>query len=167
MKTLITENMERKALNRRSFLKISSLAGGGVMFALYVKPQASLAQAPGAPQAPLSPHSFIKVSADGIVTITAKNPEVGQGVKMMLPMLIAEELDVAWADVQIEQADLDARYPAQVAGGSTATPVNWLPLRQVGPLRSEVLVLGAYAQGTPAVALLRPDGDCRPGDRIG
>jgi tRNA-binding protein len=60
----------------------------------------------------------------------------------------------------------DLYTPAELVGTLVVAVVN-LPPRQVGPLRSEVLVLGAYEQGTPAVALLRPDGNCRPGDRIG
>src|SRR5947209_14479452 len=124
---------ENNQMQRRSFLKISALAGGGVMLGLSAAPKASAQGRGGPPAAPPDPHNFIRVAADGTVTIVAKNPEVGQGVKTMLPMLIAEELDVDWKSVRIEQADFDdTKYAGQSAGGSTATPNNWTPMRQVG-----------------------------------
>ena len=84
-----------------------TIAGGGVAIGLYVKPEALLAQAPGAAAPQLSPLSFITVAPDGIVTIVAKNPEIGQGIKTSLPQILADELDVDWKNVRLVQADLD------------------------------------------------------------
>jgi isoquinoline 1-oxidoreductase beta subunit len=130
-------------IDRRSFLKVSAVGAGGVLLGLYAEPEAS-AQGRGGPAAPVDPHAFIRVAADGAVTIMAKNPEVGQGVKTMLPMLIAEELDVDWKSVKIEQADFDsAKYNGQSAGGSTATPNNWTPMRQVGAAGRALFITAA------------------------
>jgi hypothetical protein len=109
-----------KAVGRRTFLKVTALAGGGMLVALYVKPERLHAQFGNDP-APV-PSAYFRIDADGTVTIIAKDPEVGQGVKTMLPMLIAEELDVDWKRVKIEQADFDdKKYFGQFAGGSMAT----------------------------------------------
>src|SRR5882757_4731641 len=138
--------MKTMRINRRSFLKASAAASGGVLLGLYAAPEAS-AQGRGrggAPAPPPDPHTYIHVAADGAVTITAKNPEVGQGIKTMLPMLIAEELDVDWADVHIEQALSDpARYGVQFAGGSRATPLHWEALRRVGAAGRQMLMSAA------------------------
>jgi isoquinoline 1-oxidoreductase beta subunit len=131
-------------MDRRFFLKASVVAGGGVLFGLSVEPQAK-AQGRG-PQIPPDPHNYITVAADGTVTIVAKNPEVGQGVRNMLPMLIAEELDVDWKNVKIVQADyVESKYAGQSAGGSTATPTNWVPMRQVGA-GARAMFIAAAAQ---------------------
>ena len=135
--------METTLVSRRSFLRVTALAGGGMLLASYIEPVAKVLAQFG-PQAPLLPASFISIAPDGIITIIAKNPEIGQGVKVMLPMLIAEELDADWKDVRIEQGDLNmAKYGLQIAGGSTATPLNWEPMRQVGAGGRQMLISAA------------------------
>jgi isoquinoline 1-oxidoreductase subunit beta len=137
-------------MSRRSFLRATALAGGGMMLALYIEPVEKVLAAQFGPPITLLPASFITIAPDGVVTLIAKNPEIGQGVKTMLPMLIAEELDVDWKNVRIEQGDLNAKYGLQIAGGSTATPMNWVPLRQVGAGGRQMLIAaGAKKWGVP------------------
>jgi isoquinoline 1-oxidoreductase subunit beta len=137
-----------RRLGRRSFLRVSALAGGAVMIAAYFEPFSHvMAQNSAEPAAAFVPTAFVKVRPGGGFTIMAKNPEVGQGVKTELPMIIAEELDIEWKDVTVEQADLDeARYGRQRAGGSEATASLWDPLRQVGAACRAMFVSAAAQQ---------------------
>jgi isoquinoline 1-oxidoreductase subunit beta len=153
-------------VSRRSFLCASAIAGGGVVVAWYADDLfAWQAQSPVPPPTPPAyvPLAFLTIAADGGVTIQAKNPEIGQGIKTMLPMLIAEELDVDWARVTVEQASLDqARFGPQRAGGSTATPTNWEPLRRVGAAVRQMLVAAAAAQwNVPAAECATAHGEVR------
>lgn len=132
-------------LARRNFLKASVAVSGGLLLTATI-PAAHAATLGKAAAGDAALNAYVHIAPSGQVTITAKNPEIGQGVKMMLPMLIAEELDVAWDDVVITQGDLDKRYPDQVAGGSTATPRNWLPMRRVGAAGRQMLIAAAAHQ---------------------
>jgi isoquinoline 1-oxidoreductase subunit beta len=145
--------MATATLDRRSFLRFTALAGGGLLVAAYLEPVAQLA-AQGPPPSPagFAPNAFVRIGPDNVVTIISKNPEIGQGIKTSLPMIIADELEVDWEQVRIEQADLDeSMYGRQNAGGSTATPTNWDPMRQVGAVIRETLIAAAAAEwGVPA-----------------
>src|SRR5437868_6686220 len=145
----MTTNLTSEIVSRRHFLRASALVGGGVLIASYLEPLAGAA-ALASPEgvaggaADFVPNAFIRIAPTGIVTIVAKNPEVGQGIKTMLPMLIAEELDVDWKNVRVEQAPLDTvKFTNQFAGGSTATPNHWIPMRRVGAAGRAMLVTAA------------------------
>ena len=124
-------------VDRRRFLRITAAAGGGIILASYV-----VFDRLGAEDVQLD--AFIRIGPDGTVTIMAQNPEIGQGVKTMLPMIIADELDVDWKNVRVEQADFDSKkYSNQYAGGSTATPNHWMPMRRIGAAARAMLVTAA------------------------
>ena len=150
--------MTATLLDRRSFLRVSAAAGGGVMLALHLDPAELFAQGP--PAGGFDPVAFVQIATNGTVTIMNKNPEIGQGVKNMLPMIIADELDVDWSSVKVEQAAVDGnKFGAQFAGGSLSTPMNWDPLRQVGAAcRQMVLAAAAQKWSVPASELTTRSG---------
>ncbi len=133
--------MTSQTFDRRSFLQVTASIGGSLLLAACLDSRTTPA---GAQTNTFEPNAYIRLSPDGSVTIIAKNPEIGQGVKTALPMLIAEELDVEWKNVRIEQAIADAnRFGRQFAGGSTATPMNYDELRRVGAAGRQMLIAAA------------------------
>lgn len=147
-----------KPLSRRSFLKVTGMAGGGLVLAFSMGPGARQAAAQFGPAAPYAPNAYVQVQPDGTVVLFAKNPEVGQGVKTSMPMIVAEELDADWSKVRVEQSEIDAsRYGPQFAGGSLSIPMNWDVLRQAGAAVRWMLVSAAATELGVAESALRTE----------
>jgi isoquinoline 1-oxidoreductase subunit beta len=144
--------------SRRSFLVAGGAVGGGLLLAATLPVFPKGAKAAGSDEYPIT--VFARISPTGAVTILAPNPEVGQGTKTALPMIFAEELDVAWKDVSIEMADYQGgKLGRQSSGGSFSTPANWLPLRQAGAAGRQMLVSAAAARwDVPAAECITSDG---------
>src|SRR5262245_40607970 len=98
--------MTSMPMNRRQFVHVIAMTGGGMLLETRLAPVAELLAQEGNAGGAFVPDAFIRIGADGFVTILAKNPEAGQGVRTSLPMIIADELDVDWSMVKLEQADL-------------------------------------------------------------
>ena len=145
-------------VDRRSFIRVTAIASGGILIGSWARTaEAAIAGSPDSPSTAIefSPNAFIKITFDNRITIIAKNPEAGQGVKQSLPMIIAEELDADWATVTVEQALSDkSKYGVQFAGGSLSTPMNWDDLRRAGAGGRVMLVAAA------ASAWSVPESEC-------
>jgi len=137
--------------HRRQFLKVSAAAGGGLLFGFnFMSCESKPAIAEFLPPEIQMPevwnemNGFLKIGENGIVTIKSPNPEIGQNVKTAMPMIIAEELDVDWANVVVEQAPLDTeKYQRQIAGGSQSIRFGWKGLRQTGAKIRHILLAAA------------------------
>jgi isoquinoline 1-oxidoreductase beta subunit len=128
-------------ISRKHFLKVSALSAGGMLLSFsFLKETFGKKPFEGAV---FTPNAFIKIGADGTIVLIAPNPEIGQGVKTSLPMIIAEELCVNWKKVQVEVAPLEAKYGDQSAGGSGAIRERFAALRTVGATAREMLVKAA------------------------
>lgn len=137
--------MNAVTMNRRQMLFAGALAGGGLWLGLGDGRARALT-------GPAGLNHFVKIAPDNAITIVSQNPEIGQGIKTSIPMLIAEELDVDWAQVSIEQAMADQSiYGRQVAGGSMATTLLYDQMRRTGAAARAMLVQAAAARwGVPA-----------------
>ncbi len=146
----------RTTLSRRKFLKLAGVVGGGMALVIHGPPAGAGA---GQTEGPASVviNAFVRITPQGSIVIYAVNPEIGQGVKTALPMIVAEELDAAWSDVVVEQAPIDPKYGRQFAGGSLSVPMNWDAMREAGAAARTLLVAAASARWGIDVAELRTE----------
>lgn len=129
--------------NRRSFFKVSMAAGGGVIFGFNWLAGCTTDDRLNAPSEWFDLNAYIKIGDNGQVTIMSANPEIGQNVKTAMPMVVAEELDVSWDQVVVEQAPLSSSFIRQVAGGSQSLRASWQNLRQAGATARQMLINAA------------------------
>jgi isoquinoline 1-oxidoreductase beta subunit len=133
--------------SRRQLLQGS----GGLLLGLWLPGSRAASDAVGKPESvaaatEFKPNAFIRIASSGVVTLISKQPEIGQGIKTSLPMVLAEELDIRWQDVRVEQGDLDPIYGSQFAGGSLSTPNNYTDFQRLGATARLLLVRAAAAQ---------------------
>lgn len=146
----------KQELTRRNFLRVSAITGGGMMLSLSFLN--NTANAETVADTVFSPNVYIKIGTDGSILILAPNPEIGQGVKTSLPMIVAEELCVDWKKVQVELAPLQAGFGRQTAGGSGSVRGRFTDLRKAGATAREMLVAAAAQTWSVPVT------DCVPED---
>lgn len=150
-------------INRRSFLKVSALAGGGMVLSFSwlagCKPTAKEMLA--MPKEWFELNSYIKIGDNGLITIFSPNPEFGSNVKTSMPMLVAEELDVDWKNVMVEQADFyPERFDRQFTGGSQGIRQGWKPMRTAGATAKAMLVAAAaQTWNVPASEITTSNGE--------
>jgi isoquinoline 1-oxidoreductase beta subunit len=136
----------KSTIDRRSFLKVSALAGGGMMlsFVWLTGCKPSPKEMLELPKEWFELNSYIKIGENGVVTLFSANPEFGSNVKTSMPMILADELDVDWKNVIVEQADFyPERFSRQFTGGSQGIRQGWKPLRTAGSTARQMLVNAA------------------------
>ncbi|MFC5191038.1 xanthine dehydrogenase family protein molybdopterin-binding subunit [Algoriphagus aquatilis] len=135
-----------KKLDRRSFLKVSALAGGGMVlsFSWLAGCKPTPEQVLELPKEWFELNSYIKIGENGAVTLFSPNPEFGSNIKTSMPMILAEELDTDWKMVMVEQADyFPTRFERQFTGGSQSIRQGWTPLRTAGATARAMLIAAA------------------------
>ena len=144
----------KSQVTRRDFIKLVGAAGGGLVLAVYLDACAPDAPIPATvtplpptptPRPPFdwAPHIYLKMDRDGILTVYAFRSEMGQGIRTALAMLVAEELDVDWSSVRIEQSTTDSKYGDQSTGGSVSISTYYLGSRLAGATARQMLIEAA------------------------
>ena len=157
-KLYLARREEALQLSRRGFIKVTTLAGGGFLLALSLGPAADKALAQNKPATDAALNPYVHIRPDGRIVLFAKNPEVGQGVKTSLPLIVAEELDADWSQLEVQQSIINAEmYGLQLAGGSTSIPMNFDTLRKAGATARAMLVAAAARNWSVPASELRTE----------
>jgi len=134
---MTTTSVTKKAsgLNRREFVVAGVAAGAGLVVGFYL-PRGRKSRA-------FSPNAYVRITADNKITIVVARSEMGQGIRTALPMILAEELEADWKQIEIEQAGASTLYGDQTTGGSASVRTTWDPMRKAGAAAREMLISAA------------------------
>ncbi len=106
-----------------------------------------------------SPNAYLRITPDNKVTIVVARSEMGQGVRTALPMILAEELEADWKQIEIEQAGASTLYGDQTTGGSASVRTTWDPMRKAGAAAREMLIsAAALTWGVPRSSCVAQNG---------
>ena len=124
-------------LSRREFVAAGVAAGAGLVIGFYLPHQTS-------PHTEFfSPNAYLRITPDNKVTVVVARSEMGQGVRTALPMILAEELEADWKQIEIEQAGASTLFGDQTTGGSASIRTTWDPMRKAGAAAREMLITAA------------------------
>jgi isoquinoline 1-oxidoreductase subunit beta len=134
-------------LSRRDFVGAGIAAGAGLVIGFY------LPHGGGSRKESFSPNAYLRITPDNKVTIVVARSEMGQGVRTALPMILAEELEADWKQIEIEQAGASTLFGDQTTGGSASIRTTWDPMRKAGAIAREMLISAAASTwGVPRSA---------------
>jgi len=123
-------------LSRREFVAAGIAAGTGLVIGFYLPHR-------GGSKEVFSPNAYLRITPDNKVTIVVARSEMGQGVRTALPMILAEELEADWKQIEIEQAGASTLFGDQTTGGSASIRTTWDPMRKAGAAAREMLISAA------------------------
>jgi len=135
-------NEEIKSTSRRSFLKTTGIATGGLVIGITI-PTQTMAHGKKKEQAAFNPNAFLHIQENGDTLIYCGRCEMGQGISTALPAAVADELEADWSRVTVKQADGDEKYGPQGTGGSASIRVMFIPMREAGAAAKYMLIAAA------------------------
>jgi isoquinoline 1-oxidoreductase subunit beta len=124
-------------VSRREFVAGAVAAGAGLVIGFYLPHKSS------SEHEIFSPNAYLRITPDDHVTIVVARSEMGQGVRTALPMILAEELEADWRQIEIEQAGASTLFGDQTTGGSASIRTTWDPMRKAGAAAREMLITAA------------------------
>ena len=156
----IRESRSQAELSRRRFLVLSGATGLSLGLMGCTQPSSTEpsrgTESATTESATLTLNAYITLSEDGQVRIYAPNPDIGQGVKTALPMIVAEEMDIDWQQVRVESAPVDrASFGAQFSSGSRSVATRWQEMRQLGAAARRMLLQAAATRWSVAESELQ------------